>query len=153
MPEIAPIYTEMRARLLGVKPADGDLAPSAQLPHVYGAVIDLGFEIYMSVVAFADGTTSMYNAIGGAAVGLGDVEIARAAASRLLESVEAAPELPEPARVRVTALTYEGRRTTEVEGPGLLRGGQPLSIVFANALRLLAIAQQLTATTPPAGEA
>ena len=153
MPELSKVYTEMRDGFLAVKPEANHMAPTNDLPHVYGAVIDIGFELLFTVTAFADGATSVYNGGGSGAASLGTLPDAAMMSRALLRSIEAelgrftpveSTPLPAFGRVRFTILTYEGRLGTEVDGSLLLRGQHPLSKPFAAVMTLMELARKLT---------
>lgn len=153
MPELSPVYTEMRDALLAVSPDVGGMQPSDDLPHVYGAVIDIGFEVLFTVAAFADGTTSVYNGTGGGAAGLGSLPDAAMMGRAMLRAIEAeldrfgpveSTPLPAFGQVRFTILTHEGRLGIEVDGTPLLRGRDPLAKPFAAVMSIMELARKLT---------
>jgi hypothetical protein len=153
MPELSPVYTEMRDTLLAVLPETSSMRPTDELPHVYGAVVDIGFEPLFTVIAFADGTTSVYDATGGAAVGLGEMVEFRVLSHGLLRAVEAnlrafgpveSTPVPLFGLVRITVLAYDGRLGVEVNGPALLTGKHKLAAIFSTAMAIMSRAQQLT---------
>jgi hypothetical protein len=153
MPELSPVYTDMREELLAVSPDTTQMKPTDKLPHVYGALIDIGFEVLFTVATFADGSTSVYNSNGGGNAGLGglpDVVAMNGALLRTIESqlnefkpVESTP-LPAFGRVRFTILTYDGRLGAEVDGGSLLRGKHSLAKPFAAVMAIMDRARQST---------
>ncbi|MGD0863147.1 MAG: hypothetical protein ABSA21_10365 [Candidatus Limnocylindrales bacterium] len=153
MPELSPAYTEMRDTLLANAPETSKAKAPDELPHVYALVTDVGFELLFTVAAYADGTTSVYDGKGGAAVGLGDAGEIAALNRALLREIEAhldwfAPvestPLPAFGLVRFTVLTYEGRLGVEVDGPSLLRGLHPLTKAFAAVMAIMEQARRST---------
>jgi hypothetical protein len=154
MPELSPAYTEMRDTLLAVTPETAGMQPTDVLPHVYGTLIDIGFEVLYSVAAFADGTTSAYDSTGGAVGHLGDLGDMAMMNRALLREVEAhldqfepveSSPLPAFGRVRITVLTYDGLRGIELDGTPLLKGQHPLSKVFSAAMAIVESARQVAA--------
>lgn len=58
---VDPVYLNMRKIVLTISPASQGLAPTAELPHVYGACLDWALaDGLASVVCLADGSTSLY---------------------------------------------------------------------------------------------
>ena len=153
MPELSPVYTELRDGFLAVSPETNHMAPTDDLPHVYGAVIDIGFEALFTVAAFADGTTSVYNSTGGGAAALGTLPEAAMMSRAMLRALEAevsgfkpvdSTPLPAFGRVRFTVLPYEGRLGIEVDGTPLLEGKHSLSKPFAAVMSIMDLARKLT---------
>jgi hypothetical protein len=71
-PQPDPVYLGLRRTMFTADPAELGLAPSERLPEVWAALmeIDLGGAV-ASVVAVADGTTSLYISNGGGVLGTG----------------------------------------------------------------------------------
>ena len=162
MPELSPVYTEMRDGFLAVSPETNHMAPTDDLPHVYGAVIDIGFEALFTVAAFADGTTSVYNSTGGGAAALGTLPEAAMMSRAMLRALEAevsgfkpvdSTPLPAFGRVRFTVLTYDGRLGVNADGAALIKGQHKLSKPFAAAMTIMERARQLTAAKAKGAEA
>jgi hypothetical protein len=156
MAEPSPAYTEIRETLLAVAPNATSMPPSEGLAHVYGVVMDIGFDPLYTVAAFSDGSTSAYDGNGGGTAGLGDLGEMAVISRGLLRAIEAdlgqfAPvdssPLPAYGRVRFTVLTYEARLGLEVEGTVLVKGEHPLSKPFAAALAIIDRARQVTSQT------
>lgn len=115
-----PFYLNLRRSILVKTPGDLGLGPTASLPHAWGVLFDMALEgDYVSLAAFADGTTSVYTGSSKGIVGLGSRRPVRASAHAWLliaESlVEIVPaddsiDLPADGTYSVTILTYEGRR-------------------------------------------
>jgi hypothetical protein len=56
----ADVYIGLRSQLLTLDPTSVGLQPSADLPTVWGALMEMGFpEGAATIVSLADGTTSM----------------------------------------------------------------------------------------------
>ena len=152
-PELSPAYSELRDTMLAVAPHPGSMDPTEELPHVYGVLIDIGFEVLYTVSAFSDGTTRVYDSKGGAITGLGGMEDMAVVSHALLRAVEASLDafkpvestpLPGFQRIRFTVLTHGGRLGVEVDGPPLLKGPHPLSKPFAAAMAIMERARQVS---------
>ena len=107
-------------------------------PDVLGAVIDIPGEGGMaSVVAMADGTTSMYTTTGGGAIGAGSHEAVARATGALLTILQGLIEmfpadervdLPQGDLVQVTLVTPAGRRRANVPAAAFW-GDEPSTVV------------------------
>lgn len=116
-------YVGWRAMVLGLAPADAGLKPTESLPHVFGVVMDTSYDSGTATqVALSDGTTSMYTSSGGGVIGAGARPNVAAASKALLLVAEREREnfplttedpIPTPGRVRITLLTFDGRRAAE----------------------------------------
>lgn len=61
------IFGVLRGQVLDLDPASVDLAPTADFPRVFGVVMDTAYpEATATLVALADGTTSLYLSTGAA---------------------------------------------------------------------------------------
>lgn len=121
----ADAYAGLRAMALGVV-AEGRLAPPApDHADVAGLVVDIaGGGGHATVVALADGTTSLYTSGGGGVIGAGEHAHVAAATRRLLVVAQAhlamlttSPDtdnLPPPGRVRVHTLTPRGDHAVDL---------------------------------------
>jgi hypothetical protein len=151
MPELSPQYTETRQSLLEVAPDAESLAPTETLPHVYGVVVDIGFDVLFTLAAYSSGRTGLFMSNGGAATDLGEVPeitvlsrgLFRQAEAALTEfaPVEATPP-PSFGRVRFTILTHQGRLGVNVDGPAVLKGQHKLSTMFTTVMAIMQLAQQ-----------
>jgi hypothetical protein len=140
MSEPAAPGPDLRRMVLGLDPAEAGLAPSRELPHVWGAVMDIGVEGgWASVVALADGTTSLYTSGGGGVIGAGAHERVASASARLLRLIEGELGRFEPTedldppgadQTRFLALTYDGPRAAGGRSETLRVGSDPLSAIF-----------------------
>jgi hypothetical protein len=153
-PELSPNYIEMREALLATRPDGGATQPTDELPHVFGVVVDVGFEVLFTTAVFADGTTSVYNGNGGGAVGLGEVGQIGMLSRALLGAIEAnlaafepieATPLPPFGRVHFTAITYDGRLGVEVDGGSLVKGQHALTKPFAAVMAIMDAARRVGA--------
>jgi hypothetical protein len=159
MPELSPQYMEMRQSLLDVAPDSEALAPTETLPHVYGVVVDIGFEVLFTVAAYSNGRTGLFMSNGGSATDLGEVPeilvlsrgLLRQAEADLTEfaAVESTPP-PSFGRVRFTILTHQGRLGVNVDGPAVLKGQHKLSTLFSTVMAIMQLAQQRAAAPPTA---
>jgi len=132
------LYQKLRTRILSLDPSSVKLFPTAELPHVYGVVMDLVFPNGPATfVVMADGTTSLYRSAGGSIIGGGFHQSVVQAGRTLLAVAEARLtefeerddlDLPAAANVRITLLTYTGRVVVEI--PKDDRHSHPAEPVF-----------------------
>ena len=111
---------QLRAMLLATKPGDVGLAPSAELPRVWAALMEMPVGANVATLAaVADGTTSMYFSTGGGILGGSEHESVRAANRKFLLAVDkllggfvvkAEPLTVTPGAVSFVVLTYDGMR-------------------------------------------
>jgi hypothetical protein len=131
------VYGGLRTQALSVTADNlGKAAPDH--PQVLGAVVDIpSGEGMASVVAMADGTTSMYTSTGGGTIGAGthvDVaEKSHALLATLQRSIDVFPfddrvDLPNDDLVQITIITPSGRRRASV--PAAAFWGQEPSTVI-----------------------
>jgi hypothetical protein len=120
----ADIYGAARNRVLNLTPAEAGVEQSPDLPRVWGVVMDVP-QPAVTLVALADGTTSLYFGNGGAVVGAGEhapVAKARDSLIALVQQFDSKLEpttdfpLPPVGSVRFYLLTFTGVRTAEVSG-------------------------------------
>lgn len=159
----AKAYLDLRKVVLRRTAADFGLHPTAALPNVWGALVEVGFDAgSATLMAAADGTTSLYLSNGGATIGGGAVPEIADATQHLLTLVEGwlssfapARSFPLPGRdqVRFVALTFDGARTAEAGLNELSAGGHPLTPVFRVSEIVLAAMQRLQAATDAANAA
>lgn len=132
-PEADPgeMYHDLRAMALGLR-APG-ASPAAALME-----LDLGGGS-ATLVATADGATSLYLSTGGGIIGAGEHAPVREAAAAFLRMaaaqaglMEAAPDhpLPSAGHVRFYVVTGAGLRTAEAREQALARGDHPLSDLY-----------------------
>jgi len=75
VPEPAPIYTQLRNRILSLTPAEIGIKCTAQLPNVWGILMEMGLPNGVAaLVCLAEGTTSLYYGSGGGILGCGSLE-------------------------------------------------------------------------------
>ena len=114
--------------ILELQPGAAGLAPTPELPRVWGAVVDWAVgDGFATFVALADGTASMYLSGGGGVIGGGERPAIAAAAKRLIAAVEReldslAPVRtmmpPAPGAVTYWALTFDGLRSASHDAGG-----------------------------------
>jgi hypothetical protein len=134
------MYTALRRQVLQISPAEAGLAPTPELPRVWGLLMDTTYERGgYSLVALADGTTSIYTTTGGGTIGGGEhVQVAAAtrAALRVVEAhLDQLPpstngDLPPVGSVVLRALTYDGQRAVQALEEDLGEGRHPQAEIF-----------------------
>jgi hypothetical protein len=144
---------DMRAMALSVGPASIGLRPSPEQPSVYGVVMDTTYDFgVMTLVAFADGTTSLYATTGFGVIGGGAHPQVVAANQRLLRAAEQHRSLfaPDPSdaappegAVTIRLLTFEGRLSATEQEETLGGGHSPLSPLFHAAHAVITELRQL----------
>jgi hypothetical protein len=130
----------LRGSLLALDPADVGIAPSADLPRVWGALMEMGTpDGAASLVMLADGTTSLYASTGGGVIGGGQHAPVAAASTAFLAELErhldsftpdSGDDLPDPGQVAFRALTYSGRRALVAREQDLGERRHPESPLF-----------------------
>ena len=125
------VYEGLRQQILQLEPASVGIKPSAELPRVWGMVMDMGSRnATATLVGLADGTTSLYLSTGGAVIGGGEHRQVAGATRTLLRVVERQLDqmptttntpLPAPGRVVLRAMTYQGQRSVDAAEDGLDR--------------------------------
>lgn len=126
----------LRATLLRAKPADFGLAATPELPHVWAAMMEMRIgKADVSLVAVADGSTSLYFSTGGGVIGGGEHESVRTANRRLLVVSEKllpafvvrdAPLAVMAGAVSFAVFTYEGLRAARDTEERVQRKKSPL---------------------------
>lgn len=159
----AKAYLDLRKVVLRRKAADFGLQPTATLPNVWGALVEVGFDAgSATLMAAADGSTSLYLSNGGATIGGGAVPEIADATQHLLTLVEGwlasfAPAsgflLPGRDQVRFVALTFDGARTAQAGLDELSAGGHPLTPIFRASEIVLAAMERLQAAADAANGA
>ena len=134
------VIRRLREQAFQLSAADLELSPTPSRPHVWGAIMELGYPTGIAtLLSFAEGTTSLYFGNGGGVVGAGEHESVRAAAEVFLDAVEAhraglnaVEETPTPriGRVRFYARTFGGTLGAEATEDQLRQKLHPLSPVF-----------------------
>lgn len=136
-PPPAQVYEELRTAALEVTEALIG-TPPPEHPDVLGVVVDIPREGgTASVVAMADGTTSMYTSTGGGTIGAGAHESVAGATRALLATLQRLIEmfpaderldLPTAELVQITVITPAGRRRASVPAAAFW-GREPSTVV------------------------
>ena len=136
----ADIYLDLRSRALRLHPADVGIEPSHDQPRVFGLVMDTGYpEGSSTLVALADGTTSLYLSSGGGVIGGGEHARVADAAVRLIGTAESAfdqmtvsedEDLPRPGEVIIRALGFGESRAVRAPEDDLGHGRHEIAPVF-----------------------
>jgi hypothetical protein len=139
-PEFAQTYLQLRELIFRLEPAKLGLAPSTITPHVWGVMMETGYVVgTATLVALADGTTSLYYSTGGGMLGRGDyAPVAEASTALVLHAekdllqMASTVEVPLPAvgQVRFSCLTYSGICTAEAAEVTLKSGHHPLTPLY-----------------------
>jgi hypothetical protein len=139
-PPVADAFVGLRRLILELDPATAGIKPSADLPHVWGVLMETGLDgASFTLVCLADGTTSLYFSTGGGLIGGGEHESVAAVTRILLEIAEQTlPELaastetalPQRGRVVLRAMTYAGPQVAEAGVDELRLGAGPLSKLY-----------------------
>lgn len=158
-PAPAEIYEDLRQQIFELDPADVGIASTPDLPTVWGTMIDMGQpDGTATLLALADGTTSLYTSGGGGILGAGEHAHVAAATMSLLHVVErhlclipltADRSLPVPGRVVIRALTYLGAHATEAAEADLAHRRHSLSPVFHAAHAVLTELRMLDRSGDP----
>ncbi len=152
---VAEAYIELRASALDAGPTVGP--PPADHPDVLGVLVDIPHgEAFATVVALADGTTSMYTSSGGGVIGGGQhIEIVQAArtvlravqANLVLFPADRDRGLPPVGFVRFTVIGPGGQRIAHV--PEAAFWGQEPSPVADLIDPVQALISRLRELSPP----
>jgi len=147
---------DLRMRLLGSDPASFGLKPSADLPRVWAALMEIGMPNgSASVVAVADGSASMYTGTGGGMIGAGEHESVRAPARAFLQTIEKLLDAIPVAEAAPTsrdgeyafvALTFDGMRRAVDREAALSQGSHPLLAAFVAGHELVTAMRSLQTT-------
>lgn len=140
MPDPAGMMRKLREQALRATASDLELTPTAARPHVWGAVMELGYPTGIAtLMSLAEGTTSLYFSNGGGVIGAGEHATVREAAEQFLDAVEdhlgdfppvEATPTPRIGRVRFYVRTFDGTLGVEAPEEDLGNNRHPLSPVF-----------------------
>jgi hypothetical protein len=129
--------------MLSLDPSTVGLHPSAELPRVWGALMEMGFpDGAATIVTLADGTTSLYTSEGGGVIGGGEHPPVAAASRRFLVEAEATGtglspaesanvDLPPAGIVSFVVLGYSGTQIGAADEHELASTQHPLSRLYA----------------------
>ncbi len=141
------VYQGLRAQILGLDPATAGMQQGPEHQVLWGALMETGYPRgTATLVALADGTTSLYLSTGGGIIGGGfHRAVADATRSFLAELEHRLPmlrpdpdaALPATGWVIIRALTYTGRMYSEAAEDDLGHGRHELSPVFYAAHRVI----------------
>lgn len=155
---VADVYLELRKLILRGDPYAQGWIPSAELPHVWGALVEVSLAAGpATLVALRDGTTSLYLGNGGATIGAGASGAVAEGTRLLLTAVEGALAhfapiwefpVPEPGRVRMVALIYGGDLGADAGLVELEDDRHPMVAVFMVSGAVLAEMEHLVAAMP-----
>lgn len=136
----ADMSRELREHALNVTASELSVAPTGDLPHVFGVLMETAYaEGVVTLAAFTDGSTSLYFSNGGGVIGAGQHDAVRATLAPLFKTAEdylasltaaQATPYPESGRVRFYVRTYNGTLTAEADEEDLGEMRHPLSPVF-----------------------
>jgi hypothetical protein len=140
VPEPVPAIQELREMVFSLHPEDAGISPSAELPTVWGVVMETGYpQALATLISLADGTTSLYLGTGGGVIGGGEHEAVRDATIKFLKLAQAqqaqfspvdAHPLPAVGHVTFYLLTYEGTLSADAEEKLLGEGDHRFSNLF-----------------------
>jgi len=141
------VYQGLRAQILGLDPATAGLQQGSVDRVVWGALIETGYPRgTATLVALADGTTSLYLSGGGGIIGGGSHEAVATATKEYLAELEIhlpmlaadpAEDLPVPGQVIIRALTFTGRMSAQASEQDLGQRRHRLWPVYHAAHRVI----------------
>lgn len=140
VPEPAAVVRELRDRILELTPDEIGITSASERGQVWGILMEMGYrEGLATLLALADGTTSLYWGHGGGVIGAGEHESVQRASGAFLvagethrskmDPVEEYP-LPGVGRVRFYCRTSTDTLSGEAAEDDLARGTDPLSELF-----------------------
>ena len=134
----AEVYVALRQQVLGLKP--DQLGEEAVAEPILALLMETGYpEAVATLVAVADGTSSLYFSNGGGLIGAGEHEAVAEANRRWLETARsflpqlptiADPPVPAQGMTQFVAVTPEGLRGIVAPEEELGEGGHSLSELF-----------------------
>lgn len=148
----AEVIRGLREQALNISAADLGVTPTTSLPNVFGVVMETGYPAAVAtLVALADGTTSLYFSSGGGIIGAGEHAKVRTAATAFLSVAQQhlskfAPTeqtpLPPVGAVRFYLRTFDGLRSADGGEQELGAGQHALSAVFYAAHDVIAAVRE-----------
>lgn len=149
--ETAEPYTKLRTQVLQLRAGDIELPPSDAVEPVV-ILMETGYpEAVATLIAVADGTTSMYFSNGGGVIGAGEHDAVRTVSLAFLGKApdfltELTPTdnfpLPEEGRVRFYLVVDGGVLTAEAAEEDLGEGRHALSPLFLEGHRVIAAVRE-----------
>jgi hypothetical protein len=138
------VFTGLRDQLLTLDPTSIGLKPTTDHPRVWGALMDMGRpnDTWATIVALADGTTSLYTSTGGGIIGAGTRPAVAAASAAWLWTVEqhldllpvaTGSRLPLSGLVTIRALCFGQHHAIEAPEDDLGHGRHPAAVLFHSA--------------------
>ena len=150
--------TELRLQALHTDPTEFGMESTEELPNVFGVIMDMAFPNgFASLVAFAEGTVSLYTSTGSGIIGGGAHPQVAVAGRQLLRTAEdlrsgfhpdPSDEPPPIGSVTIRLLTYQGRLATTEQEEVLGEGRSPLSPVFHSAHAVISELRQIDQASP-----
>ncbi len=126
-----------REQLFKLNPKTLDITPSADLPRVWGFMMEMFVpQTWINLVCIADGTVSIYFGTGGGIIGAGEHDSVRTAAKECLKKSEEILEhlkkfdpvhLQNEEMIKFHVFTYDGVRSDEAETNEINNGMHYLS--------------------------
>ena len=150
----AEVVRGLRQQAFSVEASQLGLVPTAARAHVWGVLMETAYpEAVATLVALADGTTSMYFSNGGGIIGAGEHASVRAASNALLSMAEdhlraftavTTTPVPEVGHVRFYLRTFGGTVGAAADEDDLGEGRHPLSPLFHAAHAVIAATREAT---------
>jgi hypothetical protein len=150
---VAPAYANLRGMALKLNPAESGLGPTEALPRAYGVVMDTMYPHgAATLLALADGTTSLYLTSGGGTIGAGEHARVATATRRLVAMAEQAVDvipsaaddaLPPQGATTIRVLTHTGAHAVTAPEDDLGNGRHELSPLFHGAHAVIAEIRRL----------
>ena len=148
------VARDLRNQAFRVEAATLGLRPTPSRPRVWGVLMETGYpEGVATLVAFADGTASLYFSGGGGIIGAGEHAAVREATQAFLDEAEAhvagllptaTTPVPVLGRVRFYLRTFEGALAAEASEQDLGDDQHPLSPVFYSGHIVIAAMREAT---------
>ena len=155
-PDPVAVIQALREQVFTMSPSDVHIVPGPGHTRVWGVLMETGYpNAVASLVAVADGSTSIYFSSGGGIIGAGQHQNVREIADRFIALVDSQVEaltitdahpLPAVGRVRFYARTFDGLRTAEAGEQELGERRHLLSPLFHAGHAVIAAAR--TASPP-----
>ena len=116
---------ELKEKLFNLDPKILDIAPSEDLPRVWGFIMEMYVsQTWINLICIADGTVSIYTGVGGGIIGAGQHDSVRNAAKVCLQKAEEILDhlknfdpthIQNEGKVKFHILTYDGIRSEEAK--------------------------------------